>query len=1026
MADILLIGIREENKADFVVEFIKGLMSRGLSVSYAGAYYSEIRNGFVYDNIVNLLFFSSTYFREAHMKSKDFSTWKGFLDNINFDAIDERLLIYVNTYQCRDKLSKEYFESLKEGFNQYLQDNLGNLLTELIKDFFGMSFLAFKSHYPEIIQILDIDPKSFVRLRNQVARKGYIEIEKRWESDEFVSFKTLCEKMRKEILEKGAEQVMTRLEGEREEVKDMLERFCHLEEEYAELIDKQVLNYQDQEKLESLEEAYAQLETIHLETEIFDKGRPENDTLKELEKSQETVEIACFRDPLKRQILFEEFLTQKTILSAVESTQKKMYFDILRKVARRKILCIYQRYISAEEEKNEVELFFFPERYRGDGGGEISNKTSTEQNRHRFDCAKNAYSHDSIDEIIDNHVLTALHPSLIDIRFPVNGFMLEVDPEEPEIGFLSRRITVSRFEKHEESLGIDTDLRKHLRIYDLVEGEIGEAKKSFRKLEKRQKMESEMEDILIFGRVEHLYGFLIGNGAWKSIYKLVHLVSRWLAILLPPSALISYFTLRYFLLSRPEYIPSILQAIGAFVGVSFAFWTLRAFILNYVLEPMYSMAKWFSYIFLAVLILGRIEFLGIEFLMGFSSFLVFSISLIFANYVSSGIFYELNESFKIIGFADVVQIENSDDQKKEMVKILKCGRFQTIVQTMENSQLKDDIRVFLNLNFFKKICCIRKKTRTLPREMAYSSGAFIKSENQKEKSKDVQELTYRKSKAWGSWRILKNIFFDKGQIELKQDPVDRYSSNERSMYFGSWNSVAKHMGGAVPLSAQSVLFRSMIILAAISLLVFHFLFSHRLMAADLTNWIREIGPMEVFLFLFVPSVSILFASRLRVQFWKISVIAILYFFLLIQTHRTLLLVTFFSIFLVLVFTLLRFPIKQILFYFLILIHERLKGDIVSIVDIFGSPDIEGDEKSLIVTRGTEIKRNPLVTEFSARLHNGLEEKRVYFNEDFFRDIIMSGRWYLKRQKAVSKKHGIWKALVWAVSTFSRWKKHLQM
>ena len=38
MADVLITCIREEDKDDFIVELIKGLMSRGLTVSYAGCF----------------------------------------------------------------------------------------------------------------------------------------------------------------------------------------------------------------------------------------------------------------------------------------------------------------------------------------------------------------------------------------------------------------------------------------------------------------------------------------------------------------------------------------------------------------------------------------------------------------------------------------------------------------------------------------------------------------------------------------------------------------------------------------------------------------------------------------------------------------------------------------------------------------------------------------------------------------------------------------------------------------------------
>jgi hypothetical protein len=1025
VADILLIGIREENKADFIVEFIKGLMSRGLSVSYAGAYYSEIRNRFVYDNIVNLLFFSSTYFREAHMKSKNFGSWKGFLDDIDFEKIEERLIIYINTYQYRDRFNREYFKSLKESFQEYLTGQLQDSLSELIRDLFRMSFLSFRSHYPEVVQLLDINCKSLTRIRRQVdTTEVAIEVEKL--GNTFYSFMTECRSMRKEIIKSGAREARDKLEREKEEdeIKELLQLdgeetipklYCLLEKAYDGLPDQV-----DDENLRRLVEAERRY--IRWETEIIDKGRPGNGTFRDLERSRRNVEIECSRDSSKAEILLGKVFPPKTISAAAISIEKRMYFDIQNRMPRKKIICINCRHILSKEEKEvelllseeekEVELLFYPRRNPRDESDEISIDTLTERNEYSFDRARDAYSHDNIDRIIDEYVFVALHPSLIDIYFPVNGFMVEVDPEEPEIGLLSRRIATNGLEKHEESLGIDADLREHLHIFDLVEGEDVGARKSFGKLkpgqkmkgETDEKMKGETDDIVIFGRIEHLYRYLIGGGSLSSIYTLAYSVLRWLAMLLPPAALVSYFALKYFFPFHTGYVASILQAIGVFVGVSFAFWTLRTFILRYILEPMYSMAKWFSYIFLAALILGKIEYLGIEFLIIFSSILVLFVCLVFAEYVRSAILYELNESFKMIGYADSMRIENPECGNEEMVRVLKCNRFQTMVQRIGNFQLNGDILVFFNSELFPKINCIRRNDKDPPREMAYSSGILPESLRKRKKSKDVNELTYGKSRAWGSWRILKNIFLDKGRIEQGEEPSDEHLLNRRHMYIGPWDGVARQLGGAVPLFPQSVLFRSMIILAATSLLIFYFLFSHELSAVSLANWKDEIGFLEVFLCVIFPSVFVLLASGLRVQFWETAIITILYFFLLIQPHTTVLLVILLTLSSILFFFLLKFPIRQVIFYSLIYMDEKLRGNIVSFKNISDNSGIEGCDQDFIMIKGQEIKKNLLFTEFTASFLDGLEEKEVLFNEDFFNNIIRSPKWKVKRQEPVQRRN----------------------
>ncbi len=982
MADILLVGVREEGKADFIIELVKELMSRGLVISYAGAYYCESKDCFVYDDITNLLFFSSTYFREAPMKSKRFETWEGFLGDINFKRTDVRAVVYVNTCMQEAELST-YFGNLKDDFSKFLKDSLKDQIVELLRNSFEMGFFQFESCYPEFVEILGVDRRKIIGIRKNADEQRSM-IEKEWDSKVFESFIRNCMDIREEIMEEGIQEIEIEMKKKKSTIKDVFEEFRDLRKEYKGLKEKETLSKEEKSRREKIEKEIAQLESNEeyapLESKIFEKGKPKIGTLRKLKETQENLEIECLMDTSKANELVDRCLGS-IFDRAEENHERAMYFDVLNRAPEKKILCICY-----EGNGKGINLYFYPEKPTEEGNEEPPRSRMGE-----FDPPRDVYAHENIERIVDEHIMLALHPSLVNIRFPDNDFMLEVDPEEPEIGFLSRRITMNKFEKIKEHLDIDTSLGDMLHLYRLDEDEKEGPGKRFHKVEPDYRTKKQKEDILILGRVEHLYELLIKNRIWRCIYREVFSILRWLVVLLPPAAIVLYLCSRlvspHYSIFLSDVLPTIGVLLGILLGTAFAFWTLRTFALNYLLEPFYNMAKRFTYIFFAVIILVKVEFFKAEFLAIFVAIFLF-VGISFARYIRSAIFYEINKSFDIIEYNDTLEIRNRNSQNNpKTVNILKVGRFQTTVAKKGDDEANNTAEVLFNSDFFPAIRCIHKKIRTLPREMAYSSGIYLSQENKKKKSNSVEELIYRKPKAWGSWRILKNFLLDKGQIESRKKPDDEYSPSERLIYFGQWDSVMKNVGGSIPLFSQSVLFRSMIIIAIVAVLLFSFLFSGK---------VPEIGFLEVALFLVISSSLVLIAWKLRVQFPKVLLALVLFLLLLVQPHEMMImLVVPIFFFLMIAVWLLIFPIKQMLFYLVIWIFEKCTGHIISAIDIYEDHEKKENEKSFLVMRGTEIKKNLLLTKLSMRLPTGLEEERTYFNEMFFYNIILSRSWYLR-------------------------------
>lgn len=293
-----------------------------------------------------------------------------------------------------------------------------------------------------------------------------------------------------------------------------------------------------------------------------------------------------------------------------------------------------------------------------------------------------------------------------------------------------------------------------------------------------------------------------------------------------------------------------------------------------------------------------------------------------------------------------------------------------------------NVKTFLNSSLFPKIKYICKKFGNIPRKMAYSSGVFLGKRAVDIKRERVEELVYRKSRAWGFWGAVGNLLFGKGRIVPSVDPDSRPSSNDRFIYFGQWKQVMKHISNAIPVFPQLVLFRNMIIFAAFSGLLFNIFRMYEISLVKLLDWIRSIDSYDMIVYFILPVVWILFARRLKFRFWRAFLALAFFYLLLIQSCYIKALVVL-SIFVGLY--LLRFPIEQIYYSFRIWANEIRRGNLVSIAN--RREDL----------RGTRIKRDFLVTRMFMNHPNCLEEERIYFNKRFYWDIVQSEEWEKLRE-----------------------------
>ena len=973
MADVLILCIREEDKDDFVVEFIKGLMSRGLTVSYAGAFYGEEKE-YVYDDVTNLPFLTSAYFREAKMKSKDFKTWKEFLENVDYEGIDAKLIIYVVM-----SIQDINYKALEDDFRASLEDYLKDIIVEIIRNSFMMSFSTFESHYPEIVEILGIGRRVLKELRIRAEESRYL-IDEAWKNGVFGAFINNCLKIREEIEENGTPSP------------DALQKLGGLEEEYLQLMRKKNPTEEDLGRLEKVHKEYTQLEN-----EIFEKGAPEEGTLEELKKSQEKLEIECFEDLSKSKELIWGFFGSHIIDRTVSNPERIMFFHISDKVPKKKILCIH--YEESNSDIKENNLYFYPEKpTEGGDTGPIA-EVPIPRSRILLDQSKSLYSPKTITEIVDNHVMFALHPPLIDICFPNNDFMLEVDSEEPEIGFLSKRINLGNCHTIQENLKVNTKLEERLWIYKYKK-EKGRA--NFHEINFGDRKYSQKEDILILGRVEDLYRVLIADKQYGRYYQLIPPILKLLVFL--AGICLALDILLMYGLDAPGAVSMFLMAAVGLSGTAFVLWALRTFVLSYLLEPMYGILKWSSYIFVVLMILSNAKPLIIlsttqgiskwssyilllgtlpksaQIIMILSAFFMFFVilcgTILFADYIYSAVLYELNNLFGILKYNDTLEIENfSTRANAETVHVLRCGHFQTTVRK------KNNVEVFFNSNLFPRIKWIYRKSITPPRKMAYSSGVFF-SPLDKEKlllttdQESVKGLIYKKPETWKFWETIESLLF--GKAELRPiDPDGKYSPSDRLVYFGEWGHVMDHIGSAIPVFPQSILFRNMVILTILSGLLFIIFSMQGISLTSPVEWTKNINSWGIILYLVTPLLWILLARKLRIRFWK--GLLVLIFFLLLSAQPFPVIVV--AIFVLLVFLfLLRFPLQQAYYSFRIWVNEKRKGNLVSIIYRNGN------------LRGTRIQKNILFTRIFTNDSNYIEEERVYFNKQFFDDIILSDEW----------------------------------
>ena len=975
MADILIICIREEDRADFPVELIKGLMARGLTVSYAGAYYCRKRGCYVYDDVTNLLFFTSAYFREAQMKSRDFSTWAGFLDNIDFEHVDARLVVYA--IMCTRDIDK-----IIERSKEYLVNLSTKSIVKLIRSSFCGDIAIFEPRYPEITRVLNLDNELLNTLKERSIHDLGSGIE--WPNGAFEIFDRFTKECRK--LGSGSldQESRNQIEPEIKSLQDELEKIC-LE---APQVGKQLVN-----------------------------------------------------DFLRGQDSSESY-----IQSVLENPERPLYFDLSRMIPKKDIFCIYYEesdILRGHERK--IILHFYPEKPTKEaeepGRREREEHPSEERNgQHTLprlpeisrdsmevSSLKEFYSHEKIGDVIDKHIMRALHPPPVGISFPVNEFMLEVDPEESEIGFLSREITLKAPSTLGDNLGIDMKLDEKLLIYGLKE-DIEEVEQNryrkFHKLETDYRKEGRKK-ICILGRLDHLYELLLA-GNWKIVIyqKIYTILALIFAIIL--SWIIWHVHSSNFSFSMLFWIFALL------IIVRFIFWIVKPFFLNYILDPMYKILEWSSYILLISvysIISSRLDIESPRMLIGSISFVVlfFCVVLVFRNYISSAAIYDLNNWFKIIDYEDILKTQNLDGGgEDETVKVLRCGRFQTVLSR------EGDVEVFFNSHLFPRINYICKRKRASEREIAYSSNILVYPQEDKdieepktEKEESIEKLLYRKPRTWGFWRTLKSLILGKGKIEEMKHNDESYDRNMpdiRFIYLGQRDHVMEYSRGAISVFPQSTLFRNMLILAAISVLFFNILLTNltNVQNMSLKILVDNMGDIsKVGMIILIILISMVINSR--VMLWKISLIAVFCILIYYQPHNLKILAIIISLFLLI---LLRFPFFQALSSFVIWLYEAIWGNIITIIkngdsglcykiknhllDLIRRESIHSETKEenfstkkdtnssktteFSKLRGKITKKNFLVTHLTMD-----DEEIIYFNWRFLSDIILSGKWHIIRQ-----------------------------
>lgn len=968
MADILMISIREEDKDKFNVELIKNLMSRGLTVSYTGVFYSESRGEYVYDSVTNLLFFASAYFREASMKSKkDFKGLRGFIDNIDFKEIDARLVIFIITYVQRidqknlaPALGHDVEYSWDDIYGQFLDSYFAEhkwteMIVEMIRSSFEMEFPSFELRYPNVSRVLNLDDKIFAQSKERVIRR----------------------------------EVGANIKWSNEDVADSFERFIS-----------------------------ACVQIPH-EKEIEEIGRLQRD-----------VQCECRNHPSNGSQLILGFFGTEVIDKAfrlaelIERDKILSYLDISGEMPKRKqLILLYEEKGSGKGANLCI--------YSGNGIGERMNRTMIEDieipripvKLIELEEPKELYSPRRIREVIDEYVMLDLHPPLVDIHFPDNSFVLEIDPEEPEVGFLSTSICRNSCETIEEHLRVDVRLRDRLKIYrwdkeDKKFYELKSGKRKHKMDNKNEKMKK--EDILIIGRIRHLYRVLIASKKYGIIYEWLRAVS---SISLPVVIILfALDILRTYFFNSQEAISIILETVIGISLVMFTFWASKDFILKYILEPMYDIFRLFLYSIILIILSFNKEFPGNLSIF----FLIIPIIVgicVCRDYISSAILFELNDSYRMIECDDILKIKSLDNQensKSKMYKyfpisfflrknqrkkvmrearVLRCGRFYTVIE--ENNMLE----AHLNSDLFPKIEYIIKVSTHSPQEAAYSSGILPSSI---ENDEFVQELLYRKPRAWGFWGTLGSLFSGKGEIESKNG-ADGILPSNRFIYFGHWDRVMNHIRSAIPVFPQLVLFRNMIILVILSGLLFNIfredIFRNSLYKGlidlfdvflengisieSFTEWLGSISIFNaiwLLMCLISPILCIYAIIKLKLQIWKVF-LALIFFYLvglyLIQT--VILTISVFLVFCML----LRFPLEQALWLVGIWGNEKTIGYLVSVTRV--------DQGQ----KGTKIQKNLLTTRiFMYDPDNPYctEEERIYFNKRFFENFVYSRYWHKLRGK----------------------------
>jgi hypothetical protein len=620
------------------------------------------------------------------------------------------------------------------------------------------------------------------------------------------------------------------------------------------------------------------------------------------------------------------------------------------------------------------------------------------------DKFRDLYSPSTIRKVIDQHILLSLHPPLIGVFFP-SEMLIETDPEEPDIGFLSMKAD----EEQSNKLEVLSETVKELKMYEFREDD-KVTRLRFHDRERvdgsgsgKEKSESEKErNVFVVGRIRDLSEIYFGD--WKKylgcsqfnrIFKYFPILSVIICGLLGP------------VFKKVEIpIPALVISISI---LYFVFWISRSIVLNYVLEPIYGYYRSVCYTFTIVFLVIGAEHTA-RIITGL--LIVTLVFLIFhRKFIWSAIYSDLNRFFELVNYNDQALVkkkkndhyqkekfpernqglsaESGKDEEKgeanqgldggqlERISIISCGKFLAL---FHNESGEANIQRVYNSDLFGMSKIIIKKRIPPPREKGYGSGVFFPKDRGTKSSESMGTLIYEKPKTFSFLGQLAMSVSGKGRMSFYSG-IDEPSVGARTIYFGKADKVRENIKNAIPIFPLSELNRNILILATLSALIFNALRVRLLLGLSLPSTLPEKLPFFFFLLLFLVLMGffllVLPATGIHMRSWKMLLILAFNFLVLFQNFFVQVISFSAFCFVIVIFWL---PIKQLWYFCLILWNELWEKEVVSMKIPFKK---EMKEKT---KKGTKTRKDYLFTLFAISPSMEEREEIIVFNDYFYKKI----------------------------------------